>query len=135
MFSRATQERGGAPLDPDPLHLRIASAAVVLGLVATSCVMVSRDAAARGGPAAGPVAGRPACGNGPLSLPMAANGTAQRFGQARIGQATGVGLRLLSEAAVACQSLAYQGVQVLALLFSDGRGGPVGGGWAKPGPA
>src|ERR1035438_2700695 len=108
MFSRATQERGGAPLDPDPLHLRIASAAVVLGLVATSCVMVSRDAAARGGPAAGPVAGRPAVRNGPLSLPMAANGTAQRFGQARIGQATGVGLRLLHEGAVCFQYISLQ---------------------------
>jgi hypothetical protein len=49
MFSRATQERGAAPLDQDPLHLRIASAAVVLGLVAASCVMVSRAATARGG--------------------------------------------------------------------------------------
>ena len=135
MFSRATQERGGAPLDPDPLHLRIASAAVVLGLVATSCVMVSRDAAARGGPAAGPVAGRPAVRNGPLSLPMAANGTAQRFGQARIGQATGVGLRLLSEAAVACQSLAYQGVQVIASLSPAGRRVSVVDVWHKRGRA
>jgi len=121
MFSRATQEHAGAPLDPDPLRVRIASAAVVLGLVATSWVMVSRDTTARGGPAAGAVAGRPAARNGPLALPMAANGAAQRLGQARIGQATGVGLRLLSEAAIACQSLAYQGVQVIASMSPVGR--------------
>ena len=48
MFSRVTQ----ASLDQDPVHLRIASAAVVLGLLATGFVIVSRDAAARGGPAA-----------------------------------------------------------------------------------
>ena len=49
MFSRAMHEHGGASLDQDPLHLRIASAAVVLGLVATGFVMVMRDAAARSG--------------------------------------------------------------------------------------
>src|ERR1022692_1737298 len=135
MFSRATQERGGAPLDPDPLHLRIASAAVVLGLVATSCLMVSRDATARGGPAAGAIAGRPAVRNGPLAVPMAAHGAAQRLGQARIGQATGGGLRLLSEAAVACQSLAYQGVQVIASLSPAGRRVSVVDVWHKRGRA
>lgn len=135
MFSRATQDRGGAPLDPDPLHLRIASAAVVLGLVATSCVMVSRDATARGGPAAGAVADRPAVRNGPLAAVMGTNGAAQSLGQARIGQVTSVGLRLLSEAAAACQSLAYQGVQVIASLSPAGRRVSVVDVWHKRGAA
>jgi sigma-E factor negative regulatory protein RseB len=111
MFSRATQERGGAPLDQDPLHLRIASAAVVLGLVATGFVMVSRDAA-RGGSAAltGAAAGRPAAAG--RSGPMTAG---------RPAQARSAGLRLLSEAAAACQNVAYQGVQVIASLNPGGR--------------
>jgi sigma-E factor negative regulatory protein RseB len=119
MFSRAMQERGGVALDQDPLHLRIASAAVVLGLVAAGFVMVVRDGAARGGPAgeAGPAAGRPADRNGPLAGPMAVAGPAQ----ARSRQARSVGLRLLSEAAVACQGVAYQGVQVIASVSPAGR--------------
>jgi negative regulator of sigma E activity len=91
MFSRATQ----APLDQDPVHVRIASAAVVLGLLATGFVIVSLDAAARGGPAARPPSG---------SLPARSDG-----------------LRLLGESAVACQSVAYQGVQVIASLSTAGR--------------
>ena len=120
MFSRATQERGGVSLDQDPLHLRVVSAAVVLGLVAAGFVMVVRDAAARGGPAgggAGRAAGTPADRNGPLSAPMAVAGPAQ----ARSGQARSVGLRLLGEAAVACQGMAYQGVQVVASVSPAGR--------------
>jgi sigma-E factor negative regulatory protein RseB len=103
MFSRAPQ----APLDQDPVHLRIASAAVVLGLLATGFVIVSRDAVARGGPAASPPAGRPATAQFPLT-------TGSR-------PARSAGLRLLSEAAVACQSVAYQGVQVIAWLSTAGR--------------
>lgn len=119
MFSRAMHEHGGASLDQDPLHLRIASAAVVLGLVATGFVMVMRDAAARGGPAgsADTAAGSPADRSGAVSAPMAVAGPAQ----ARSGQARSVGLRLLSEAAVACQSVAYQGVQVIASMNPAGR--------------
>lgn len=97
MFSRATQ----ASLDQDPVHLRIASAAVVLGLLATGFVIVSRDAAARGGSAARPPSGRPAT-------------TGSR-------PARNAGLRLLDEAAVASQSVAYQGVQVIASLSTAGR--------------
>src|SRR5712671_3333717 len=103
MFSRATQ----APLDQDPVHLRIASAAVVLGLLATGFVIVSRDAAARGGPAARPPSGLPAT-----------TGSGQMTG-AR--PARSAGLRLLGEAAVACQSVAYQGVQVIASPSTAGR--------------
>jgi sigma-E factor negative regulatory protein RseB len=98
MFSRATQ----APLDQDPVHLRIASAAVVLGLLATGFVIVSRDAAARGGPAPRPPSG---------SL-LATTGSRQ---------ARSAGLRLLGEAAVACQNVAYQGVQVIASPSTAGR--------------
>jgi sigma-E factor negative regulatory protein RseB len=131
MFSRATQERGAASLDQDPLHLRIASAAVVLGLVATGFVMVVRDTAARGGPAGGTdtSAGRPGDRSGPLSAPMAAAGTAQP----RNGQARSIGMRLLSEAAFACQSVAYQGVQVIALMSPAGRSVSVVDVWHKRG--
>jgi sigma-E factor negative regulatory protein RseB len=103
MFSRATQ----APLDQDPVHLRIASAAVVLGLLATGFVIVSRDAVARGGPAARPPSGLPAkTGSGPMT---------------RSRPARSAGLRLLGEAAVACQGVAYQGVQVITSLSTAGR--------------
>src|SRR5229473_2611287 len=100
MFSRVTQ----ASLDQDPVHLRIASAAVVLGLLATGFVIVSRDAAARGGPAARP----------PSGLPAARPPSGSRPAQS-------AGLRLLGEAAVACQSVAYQGVQVIASPGTAGR--------------
>jgi negative regulator of sigma E activity len=95
MFSRATQERGGAPLDQDPLHLRIASAAVVLGLLATGVVVVSRDATRQ-----------------TSTKPLAA--IAPR-------QARSPGLRLLGQAAAACHNVAYQGVQVIAWLSPAGR--------------
>ena len=123
MFSRATQERGAAPLDQDPLHLRIASAAVVLGLVAASCVMVSRAATVRGGPVgADDAASRPAASNGALSVPLGTTGAwPARSGAARSGPARGLGLRLLGEAAAACQNLAYQGVQVAASMSPAGR--------------
>jgi sigma-E factor negative regulatory protein RseB len=119
MFSRTTQERRAAPLDQDPLHLRIASAAVVLGLVAASCVMVSRAATERGGPvgADDAAASRPAASNGVLSEPLARTGALP----ARSGPARSLGLRLLGEAAAACQNLAYQGVQVAASMSPAGR--------------
>jgi negative regulator of sigma E activity len=114
MFSRATQERGGPPFDQDPLHLRIASAAVVLGLLATGFVVLSRDAAVRGGPAArgDAAAGGPAVRSGPISVPLAASGSRQ---------ARSAGLRLLGQAAAACQNVAYQGVQVIASPTPAGR--------------
>jgi len=131
MFSRATQERGGAQLGQDPLHLRITSAAVVLGLVATGCVMVVRDAAARGGLAgsAGAAAGRPPGRSGPLSAPIAV----ARSQQARSQQARSAGLRLLSQAAIACQSVAYQGVQVIASMSPAGRSVSVVDVWHRRG--
>jgi sigma-E factor negative regulatory protein RseB len=124
MFSRTTPDRGAAPLAQDPLHLRIASAAVVLGLVAASCVMVSRAATARGGPvgADDAAAGRPAAANGALSGPPGTAGEwPARNGAARSGPARSLGLRLLGEAAAACQNLAYQGVQVAASMSPAGR--------------
>jgi len=109
MFSRVTQ----ASLDQDPVHLRIASAAVVLGLLATGFVIVSRDAAARGGPAARPPSGLPAA-RPPSGLPAARPPSGSRPAQS-------AGLRLLGEAAVACQRVAYQGVQVIASPGTAGR--------------
>jgi sigma-E factor negative regulatory protein RseB len=104
MFSHATPGRAGAAVDSDPLHLRIVSAAVVLGLIAASGVTISRDVITRG-----------ASRSGPLAVPAS------------------VGLRLLSEAAVACQSLAYQGVQVIASMSPAGRRVSVVDVWHKQG--
>jgi sigma-E factor negative regulatory protein RseB len=113
MFSRATQERGGVPLDQDPLHLRIASAAVVFGLLAAGVMVVSWDAV-RAGPDAGggAVASRPAGRSAAMSGPLAAT---------MAPRARSAGLRLLGDAAAACQSVAYQGVQVIASLSPAGR--------------
>ena len=113
MFSRATQERGGVPLDQDPLHLRIASAAVVLGLLAAGVLVVSWDAG-RGGPDAGggAVASRPAGRSAALSGPLAVTMSPQ---------ARSAGLRLLGDAAAACRSVAYQGAQVIVSLSPAGR--------------
>ncbi len=113
MFSRATQERGGVLLDQDPLHLRIASAAVLLGLLAAGVMVISWDAV-RGGPDAGggAVASRPAGRTAAMSGPLAVTVPPQ---------ARSAGLRLLGDAAAACQSVAYQGVQVIASLSPAGR--------------
>lgn len=106
MFTRATQECGGVAPDHDPLHLRIASAVVVLGLLATGLVVVWRDASTQGGPATG--GGSATGGHTGRSLAPA---LATRARPAR--QAHADGLRLLGQAAVACRTVAYQGMQVV----------------------
>lgn len=111
MFSRTTPgDRTAA--EHDPLPLRIATAVIVLGLIAGGTVVVWRDMAARNGllltGATGPAA---APGQALPKLPSATLAPAE----------TGnTGLRLLSEAAAACRQVSYQGVQVTQWHGADG---------------
>ena len=111
MFSRTTPgDRSAA--EHDPLHLRIATAVMVLGLIAGGVAVVWRDMSARSGllltGATGPGA---APSQALLKLP---SGT---LPPAETGNA---GLRLLSEAATACRRVSYQGVQVTEWHGADG---------------
>ena len=49
MFSRTTPTYDGAGPEHDPLPLRLATAVVVLGLIATGVTVIWRDMAAHGG--------------------------------------------------------------------------------------
>ena len=49
MFSRTTPECDGPAPEHDPLHLRIATAVVVLGLIATGVTVIWRDMAGHSG--------------------------------------------------------------------------------------
>ncbi len=111
MFSRTTPGDRSAP-EHDPLHLRIATAVMVLGLIAGGVAVVWRDMATRNGllltGATGP--GAPPS-QALLKLPKATLSPAQ----------TGnTGLRLLSAAATACRQVNYQGVQVTQWHGPDG---------------
>jgi sigma-E factor negative regulatory protein RseB len=109
MFSRTTPECDGPAPEHDPLHLRIATAVVVLGLIATGVTVVWRDVASHGGElvrqAASPQTISPqAAGRTQPSAPAAATA----------GSQAGAGLKLLSEAASACRHVSYQGLQLTA---------------------
>jgi hypothetical protein len=102
MFSRTTPECDGPAPEHDPLHLRIATAVVVLGLIATGVTVIWRDVAGHSGDlvpqTASPRTVSPqAASPGALGQPSAARARA--------------GLKLLSEAATACQHVSYRGVQ------------------------
>ncbi|HUY44527.1 MAG TPA: sigma-E factor regulatory protein RseB domain-containing protein [Streptosporangiaceae bacterium] len=112
MFSRATPLRDGEAPDHDPLHLRIATAVVVLGLIATGAAVVWWDGAGRGGALAHGTATGGALREQALVPPQR---TAPRQ-----SAASSSGLRLLSEAATACRSVSYQGVQLTAWQGPDG---------------
>ena len=107
MFSRTTPECDRPAPEHDPLHLRIASAVVVLGLIATGVTVIWADMAGHSGEliprtaslrTINPEAARP--GSQSSASPPAAS-----------GPRAGAGLQLLSEAAHACQHVSYQGVQ------------------------
>ncbi len=104
MFSRFTPGRDRETPAHDPLHVRIATAVVVLGLIATGVAVVWLDAGRSGtllpGTAGAGLSGAP--GAQPQRL---ARGS---------GQAGGAGLSLLREAAAACRTVSYQGVQFMA---------------------
>ena len=111
MFSRTTPGDRAAP-EHDPLHLRIATAVMVLGLIAGGAAVVWRDMATRNGllltGAAGP-GGAPS--QALLKLPS---------GTLTPGETGNAGLRLLSDAAAACRQVSYQGVQVTEWHGADG---------------
>jgi sigma-E factor negative regulatory protein RseB len=127
MFSRTTSPHDRAGPEHDPLPLRIATAVVVLGLIATGVTVIWRDMAGYGGElvplasshgglrpsAAARVSGSAGSGQPSVSQPSI-NGPA-------VGAATAAaGLRLLSEAASACRHVSYQGVQLTAWRGPDG---------------
>src|SRR6266851_4246584 len=100
MFSRTTPTRDGAGPEHDPLPLRIATAVVVLGLIATGVTVIWRDVAAHGGELL-PLAATQ--GELRQSSTVPSSGS-PRSGQpavshAAAGAIAGAGLRLLSEAA------------------------------------
>src|SRR5580698_9401105 len=99
MFSRTTPEYDGPAPEHDPLHLRIATAVVVLGLIATGVTVIWRDVAGHSGDLVPQTASY-----GGQGQPLAPHAVTA-------GPQAGAGLRLLSEAASACQHVAYRGVQ------------------------
>jgi sigma-E factor negative regulatory protein RseB len=121
MFSRTTPASPGAGPEHDPLPLRIATAVVVLGLIATGVTVIWRDIAGYGGELV-PLA---ASHRDSRQSSAAQSSAAQASGSPGAGQpavshshalGTGAGLRLLSEAASACRQVSYQGVQLTAGL-------------------
>ena len=108
MFSRTTPKCDEPAPEHDPLHLRIATAVVVLGLIATGVTVIWRDVAGHSGELVPQTATPRAIG------PQAASQgglPSHRASPAIAGPRAGTGLRLLSEAARACQHVSYQGVQ------------------------
>ena len=112
MFSRSTPECDRPAPEHDPLHLRIATAVVVLGLIATGVTVIWRDVADHSGELLLQTASPQA-----ISPRMASHGGQPQPSApapATAGPRAGAGLRLLSEAASACRHVSYQGVQLTA---------------------
>src|ERR1700735_4589591 len=104
MFSRTTPECDGPAPEHDPLHLRIATAVVVLALIAAGVTVIWRDVAGHSGDLVPQTASPrtispPAAPPGGLGQPSASRAPA------------GGGLKLASEAPTACQHVSYRGVQ------------------------
>src|SRR5215470_3091312 len=93
---------GGMSPGTDPAALRLITTAVVVGLVVSGVAMASGRGPARSDAAAP----RPAVGPPARSLPP--------------GPAQAAGLKLLGQAAQACRSVPYQGVEVA--WWGPGRG-------------
>jgi sigma-E factor negative regulatory protein RseB len=107
MFSRPTPACDAAGPEHDPLPLRIATAVVVLGLIATGITVVWRDMAGHGGEL--------------VPLGASHGGMRRAAGRPAAAETAGAGLRLLSEAATACRQVSYQGVQLTAWRGPDGN--------------
>jgi sigma-E factor negative regulatory protein RseB len=105
--------RGRGTPEHDPLHLRIVTAVVVVGLIAGGVAVVWGDMATRGGLLVRGAASDEAGRGGLPARP--------RPGPLTPGQASSSGLRLLSQAAAACQNLSYAGVQLTAGHGPDGN--------------
>jgi sigma-E factor negative regulatory protein RseB len=112
MFSRSAPMRDRGTPEHDPLHLRIVTAVVVVGLIAGGVAVVWGDMATRGGLLVRGTASDEAMRGGLPARPQHDTLTP--------AQAPSSGLRLLSQAAVACQSVSYAGVQLSAGHGPDG---------------
>jgi sigma-E factor negative regulatory protein RseB len=131
MFSRTTPPYDEAGPEHDPFPLRLATAVVVLGLIATGVTVIWRDMAGHSGelvPLAAShgelrqsAAARVAGSAGPGQV---AAGQRSASRAAASGMAAVAGLRLLAQAATACRRVSYQGVQLTA------RNDP-GGSWTS----
>jgi len=121
MFSRTTPTCDGAGPEHDPLPLRLATAVVVLGLIATGVTVIWRDIAAHGGELM-PVASHSGLRQSSSAGVPGSRDSGQRpVGHPAVaGAAADAGLQLLSEAATACRRVSYQGVQLTAWLGTDG---------------
>jgi sigma-E factor negative regulatory protein RseB len=116
MFSRATPMRDRGGPDHDPLHLRIVTAVVVVGLIVGGIAVLWGGLAADGGLMVRGSAGDQPPGGPAPALPQHGALTPARTGSA--------GLRLLGQAADACRRVSYAGVQLISGL------GP-GGSWTS----
>jgi len=116
MFSRSAPMSDRGTPEHDPLHLRIVTAVVAVGLIAGGVAVVWGDMTTRGGLLVRGAASE-AVARGALPA-------RPRPGRLTPAQAGSSGLRLLSQAAAACQRVSYAGVQLTA-----GRG--LGGSWAS----
>ncbi len=131
MFTRTSSVPDRETPDHDPLHLRIATAAVVLGLIASGVAVVWGDLATRGGMLLPRTAMDMAGGQAaPRRLPA---GPAPAGATLSPAQAASAGVRLLSAAAAACRTLSYQGVQVSAWHGPQGSVISVMQVWHQPG--
>ena len=130
MFSRTTPECDGSSPEHDPLHLRIATAVVVLGLIATGVTVIWRDMASHSGELV-PQAATPRAARRPPQT--ASHGGLRQSQPAASTIPAGAGLRLLSEAASACRHVAYRGVQLTAWRGPDGSWTSVVNVWHQPG--
>jgi sigma-E factor negative regulatory protein RseB len=118
MFSRTTPPYQGAGPEHDPLPLRLATAVVVLGLIATGVTVIWRDMAGHGGELMPLAASHGGLRQSSVAQPPAAQAPAA--GPAAGVATAGAALRLLSEAASACRQVPYQGVQLTAWRGPDG---------------
>jgi sigma-E factor negative regulatory protein RseB len=102
MFSRTGPGLVRGSPEHDPIHLRIATAVVVLGLLAGGVAVLWVDMVLRGAVLA---PGATLTSGAPASAPdTILRRQAQRS----------AGLRLLAKAAIACTGLSYQGIQIVA---------------------
>ncbi len=135
MFSRTTPRYDGAGPEHEPLPLRLATAVVVLGLIATGVTVIWRDMTAHSGelmPLAASHGGLRKSAAAPA--PGSPDGAQPAISRAAVGGATAdPGLRLLSEAATACRRVSYQGVQLTAWRGPDGSWSSVVNVWHQRG--
>jgi len=126
MFSRTTPRYDGAGPEHDPLPLRLATAVVVLGLIATGVTVIWRDMASHSGELMPLAASHGGLRQSPAARAPGASGPDQpsvgrlAAGGAAAGGAAAGALQLLSEAASACRRVSYRGVQLTAWRGPDG---------------